>query len=176
MKYYTSIVLLLFFVSCNKQKSIPFNIDQEKASINKVLNNWHKDAATTNFKNYFNALDSDAIFIGTDAKEHWNKNEFKKFSKPFFDRGKAWNFTPLNRNIYFQKGGKIAWFDELLDTWMGVCRGSGVIEKIGSNWKIKQYVLSLTVPNSNIDEVIKINKIKDSVFVDKIKSSNLINY
>ncbi len=69
----------------------------------------------------------------------------------------------------------MAWFDELLDTWMGVCRGSGVLVKNGDSWKIKQYVLSLTVPNSNIDEVIKINKIKDSTFVKKIQSNLIRN-
>jgi len=40
---------------------------------------------------------------------------------------------------------------------MGVCRGSGVIEMVDEKLKIKHYVLSLTVPNDVIDEVIKIN-------------------
>ena len=48
-------------------------------------------------------------------------------------------------------------FDELLDTWMGVCRGSGVIELVDKKLKIKHYVLSLTIPNDIIDDVIKMN-------------------
>jgi hypothetical protein len=36
--------------------------------------------------------------------------------------------------------------------------------KIGSEWKIKHYVLSMTIPNENIDEVIKIKApIEDSI-------------
>jgi hypothetical protein len=45
--------------------------------------------------------------------------------------------------------GKTAWFDELLNTQMKICRGSGVLVKIGQEWKIKQYVLSMTIPNDN---------------------------
>jgi hypothetical protein len=53
-------------------------------------------------------------------------------------------FTALERHIYFfDKTGKTAWFDELLNTQMKICRGSGVlVKKIGQEWKIKQYVLS----------------------------------
>jgi hypothetical protein len=41
------------------------------------------------------------------------------------------------------KQEKTAWFDELLNTQMKICRGSGVlVKKIGQEWKIKQYVLS----------------------------------
>jgi hypothetical protein len=29
---------------------------------------------------------------------------------------KAWSFTALERHIYFDKTGKTAWFDELLNT------------------------------------------------------------
>ena len=67
------------------------------------------------------------------------------------------DFKPLERHIYTNKSGNFIWFYELLDTWMGVCRGSGVIELVGKQLKIKHYVLSLTVPNDVIDEVIKIN-------------------
>jgi hypothetical protein len=50
----------------------------------------------------------------------------------------------------------MAWFDELLSTQMKICRGSGVLVKIGNDWKIKHYVLSMTVPNENVTEVVKI--------------------
>ena len=42
----------------------------------------------------------------------------------------------------------------------GLCAGkSGVLEKIGDKWKIKQYVLSMTVPNDVSNEVIKIKSV-----------------
>ena len=95
--------------------------------------------------------------------------EFKDFSKPYFDKGKAWSFTAIERNVYVYKDGEMAWFDELLDTHMGICRGSGVLKKIENNWKVEHYVLSLTIPNDNVQEVIKINKEKDSLFLSKLK-------
>jgi hypothetical protein len=52
--------------------------------------------------------------------------------------------------------GKTAWFDELLNTQMKICRGSGVLVKIGQEWKIKQYVLSMTIPNDNSNKVIEL--------------------
>ena len=62
----------------------------------------------------------------------------------------------MERHIYFDESGKIAWFDELLNTQMKICRGSGVLVKIGKDWKIKHYVLSMTIPNEKTDQVIKI--------------------
>ncbi len=77
------------------------------------------------------------------------------YSKPHFDKGKAWSFTSLERNIYFSKDGKTAWFDELLSTQMKLCRGSGVVTQVKGIWKIEQYVLSMTVPNEVSSDVIK---------------------
>lgn len=58
-----------------------------------------------------------------------------KFGQNLFDKGKAWNFTALERHIFFDKSGKTAWFDELLNTQMKICRGSGVLVKVGKNGK-----------------------------------------
>jgi len=132
----------------------------DKETINQTLDNWHKAAAEAKFEAYFSYFTNDAIFIGTDATENWTMPQFKTFAKPFFDRGSAWNFKVLERNIYTDKTQKIVWFDELLDTQMKICRGSGVLIKVKNEWKIKHYVLSTTIPNEKINEVIKI---KDSI-------------
>ena len=128
----------------------------EKVEVNKILDSWHKAAAEANFDLYFGLMTEDAIFIGTDPTENWNKKDFKAYSKPHFDKGKAWSFKAIERHIYFDTTGKLAWFDELLDTQMKICRGSGVLVKIGKQWKIKHYVLSMTIPNDNTKEVVKI--------------------
>jgi hypothetical protein len=39
---------------------------------------------------------------------------------------------------------------------MKICRGSGVLVRINNTWKIKHYVLSMTIPNDNTNEVVKI--------------------
>lgn len=145
--------------------------NKDKEKINTVLDAWHKAAAEAKFNAYFNFMTEDAIFIGTDANENWNKTEFQAFAKPYFDKGKAWNFTAVERHIYFDKTGKTAWFDELLSTQMKICRGSGVLVKIGEDWKIKHYVLSMTVPNDNVNEVIKIKAPIEDVLLINLRKS-----
>jgi hypothetical protein len=91
------------------------------------------------------------------------------FSKPYFDKGKAWSFNSIERNIYFSDDKKIAWFDELLDTHMKICRGSGVLKSKNGKWKIAHYVLSITIPNDNIDEVVKLKTKFDDEIMNNLK-------
>jgi len=153
---------------------LPLNVaaqtkSSDKQAINTLLDNWHKAAAEGNFNNYFNAMSDESIFIGTDATENWSKKQFQDFAKPYFDKGKAWDFKPLQRNIFFSKDGKTAWFNELLDTWMKICQGSGVLAKENGVWKIKHYVLSVTVPNDTINEVVKIKAPIEDSLIQKLK-------
>ncbi len=165
------LVIALCFISCfnNGKKKVLITNDIIKSEICSTIDLWHKNAADANFEAYFDAMTIESIFIGTDANENWTFEEFKTFSKPFFKRGKTWNFKAVDRNVYIYSNAEIAWFDELLDTWMGVCRGSGVVKKVNGEWKIEHYVLSLTVPNENINAVVKVNKARDSVFLSKLK-------
>lgn len=145
--------------------------DKEKESISTVLDAWHQAAADANFEAYFSRMTDDGVFIGTDAMENWQNSEFKKFSKPYFDKGKAWSFTALQRNIYLNEAMDMAWFDELLDTQMKLCRGSGVLRKTDKGWKIAHYVLSIAVPNENVDAVVSLKKAKDSVITQELKAN-----
>lgn len=164
------IIVLLGFVMISCKSAQTKDILVDKAEINLLLNDWHQAAAKANFDAYFNVLTEDAIYIGTDATENWNKQDFMKFAKPYFDRGRAWNFTALERNIYTSVDGKMVWFDELLNTQMKICRGSGVMVKNEKgNWKIKHYVLSMTIPNDNTDEVVKIKSSIEDKEIEKLK-------
>lgn len=148
MRNIFTVLAICIFISASAQT--------DQAVINKTLDDWHKAAAEAKFDAYFSAMASDAIFIGTDASENWNLTQFKAFSKPYFDKGKAWNFKALQRNVYFNAPKDMAWFDELLDTQMKICRGSGVMRKENGQWKIVHYVLSMTIPNDVSDDVVKI--------------------
>lgn len=156
-------ILLLFLFTC-----VSLAQTKEKTEINILLDNWHKAAAEAKFENYFRYLTEESIFIGTDATENWNKKQFMDFAKPYFDKGKAWNFTALERNVYVSKDKKTVWFDELLNTQMKICRGSGVLIKVGKEWKIKHYVLSMTVPNDNVNEVVKIKAPLEDALIEKL--------
>lgn len=142
----------------------------ETSKISHLLDSWHEAAATAKFDAFFAAMSADAIYIGTDATEHWDVPAFKKFAKPFFDRGKTWFFKSLKRNIYFDASGNTAWFDELLDTQMKICRGSGVLVKENGTWKIKQYVLSMTIPNEDVNAVVTIKTPIENTLIEELNS------
>ena len=163
-------VIVLFCILLLGSKSFSQNTDSDKKKINTTIDSWHKAAANAEFDNYFSYMTSNGVFIGTDATENWQLDAFKAFSKPYFDKGKAWDFKCLQRNIYFDKTQNTAWFDELLDTQMKICRGSGVLIKQGNTWKIAHYVLSMTVPNDNLDEVVKIKEKIENGVIEKLKA------
>lgn len=163
-------ILYFLIIICFSCKPTLNSITTEKEQITTTLNDWHKAAATAQFDTYFNLMTSDGIFIGTDPTENWQNEAFRTFSKPFFDKGKAWNFTAIERNIYISQDQKTAWFDELLDTQMKICRGSGVLLKQNGKWKIAHYVLSIAIPNDNTDEVVKIKTQFDDALIKKLKT------
>lgn len=146
------------------------SLAQEKEQINTILEQWHKAAAEASFDDYFSLMTEDAIFIGTDPTENWDLTSFKTFSKPYFDKGKAWSFSTLERNIFVRSDSNLAWFDELLDTQMGICRGSGVLEKTSEGWKVKHYVLSIAIPNENVKEITALKKSFDTELMKKLKA------
>ena len=144
---------------------IAFGCCKRKVSneqLNSFMDNWHKAAADANANVFFCSMADSAVYLGTQADEHWTKTEFVKFAKPYFDRGKAWSFTPVDRNIYSSAKGNLYWFDETLETWMGICRGSGVIEKQGDSLKILHYNLAVTISNNLISDFVELVK-RDSI-------------
>ncbi|SDI80812.1 SnoaL-like domain-containing protein [Chryseobacterium taeanense] len=165
--FYTFIICLLSFNTISAQTKF----EKEKTEIGTMLDGFNVAAAKADFVTYFNYFTDESTFIGTDATEVWDKKAFMAWAKPYFDKKKTWNFTSLKRNIYFSKDGKLAWFDELLDTQMKICRGSGVVEKINGEWKVKQYVLSVTVPNEIVDKVVVEKTPIEDALIKQLKSN-----
>jgi len=156
----------MFLMNCNSSPQLNKPTEKKiKASINTLMDNWHKDAANANLDNYIGAMDSASIYIGTDATENWSREAFEAFCKPYFDKKTTWDFTPIERNVYLNQTMQTAWFDELLNTQMGICRGSGTLELRDGQWKIKHYVLSMAIPNDKSSEVIKTKKAFDEDFL-----------
>ena len=159
MKKIAHFIFLLFSITISAQ---------DKSNIDQVLTQWHKAASEANFEEYFSLMTEEGVFIGTNPTENWQNKDFRAFSKPYFDRGKAWNFKTLERNIYTEENSDIAWFDELLATQMGICRGSGVLQKTEDGWKIAHYILSITIPNENLEEATALKKTFDQKLIDSL--------
>jgi len=167
-----TIISSLFF-ACNEsstKQTAPSATDiaDSKKQIAAMLDSFNVAAANADYPRYFNFYTEDATFNGTDATEKWDKAAFMIWAKPYFDKKTTWNFTAINRNIYFGKNADIAWFEELLNTQMKICRGSGVVVKQGNDWKVQQYVLSTTIPNDNLDTVIKIKTPIEDSLINKL--------
>ncbi len=125
-----------------------------------IMNSWHQAATEANFDNYFGLMTDDFVFLGTAPGERWTKEEFAKFSKPYFDKGKAWDFKVVDRDWEFSKNKKIAWFDENLNTWMQGCRGSGIMVKQKGKWQLAYYNLTVLIENEKIQKFIELRKEK----------------
>ena len=153
MRYFFFLGTFFLIISCTRHQTL---------DVDAFLDNWHMAASKASYSDYFSKLDGDAIYLGTQWDERWNKKEFSDFAKPYFDRGRAWDFKPINRTCSFSTDKKLVWFDETLETWMGVCRGSGVIRNYDDSLKIVQYNLSVTISNDLVHEFVDLIK-KDSI-------------
>jgi hypothetical protein len=151
MRYFFILSLILFSFSSPEPQVDKDNLDT-------IVNNWHLSASNADFDSYFELMNDKFIFLGTAPGERWTKEEFAKFSKPYFDKGKAWDFKVIDRSWVFSKNKKMAWFDENLDTWMKDCRGSGIMVYEGGQWKLAYYNLTVLIENEKIQEFIELRE------------------
>ena len=126
----------------------------ERDAVGRVLDAWHAAAAASDEAAYFELLTEDAIFLGTDATERWTKAELRAYAHAPFEAGRGWVFRSARRDVTIDPSGRLAWFDEDLETErLGPARGSGVLRREPEGWRIVQYTLALTVPNERFAEV-----------------------
>ena len=172
-KLVLNLYILLFLISsCSEPSVEKHTTTGDSLKIVQMLDQFNEAAADADFNNYFNFFTEDAVFIGTDATENWTKQNFMTWAKPHFDKKKTWHFTSIDRHIYFSKTADLAWFDELLNTQMKIRRGSGVLLKQNNEWKIQQYVLSMTIPNPLSDTVVKIKAPIEDELIEKLGNRN----
>ena len=126
--------------------------DDQRVSLDILLDGLHQDAHEGNFSSYFNRYSSDAIFLGTDKTERWTIEEFKIYAKSAFEDGHGWSYEVIGRN--WEGDSDIRWFDEILfNEKLGNCRGTGVVQQINDELKIAHYALTMLVPNSIAEDV-----------------------
>ncbi|NND93592.1 MAG: nuclear transport factor 2 family protein [Flavobacteriales bacterium] len=158
------LALFLFF-SCATEKveTKTSNFDKESASItiHAMMDKWHEAAAMADEETFFGMMSEKTIYLGTDKSERWTRDELREWSKKYFERDKAWAFSPDNRQLYFSVDGRTAWFEELLETWMGPCRGSGVLINRDSTWTLEHYNLAMLIDNEDVDAVLEVIQQQD---------------
>lgn len=124
--------------------------EQEKVS--SILDQFHGAAAEADWDTYFDLMRDDAVFIGTDAAERWNKPTFQAYAAK---APNGWLYQMKERHIHFTDDLKTAWFDELLvNTSYGEARGTGVlIKNTEDQWQIAHYALTFPLPNELAGEI-----------------------
>jgi hypothetical protein len=150
-------ILILFLIAIlSNNLFAQSTASDKKQEIQDFVNNWHHDAAIADAEKYFGAMADGAIYLGTDATERWTKNEFQQWSKKYFESKNTWDFKTIDRNVYFSADNNTAWWDEKLDTWMGVCAGAGVATRTKEGWKISHYQLAIMIPNEKVNSVMEL--------------------
>jgi len=130
-------------------QSEPNELEQE---LDAMITAWHQAATDADADAFFGAMSEDGVYIGTDKSERWLRDELRKWAKDAFDRDTAWEFKAIDRVITIAPDQRHAWWDETLNTWMGVCRSTGILKHTPQGWKITHYQLSVTVPNEKIED------------------------
>lgn len=119
-------------------------------AIGEVLDAYHEAAAAGDWPDYFDLLSEDAVFLGTDASERWSKEVFRRYAED----SAGWVYRPQERHINLTPDGQSAWFDELLASESyGTSRGTGVLIKTASGWRISQYHLTFPIPNELVNGI-----------------------
>jgi len=151
LKAPTTADLATHFVAIHKEREeLGVNGD-----IARTLDDFHDAAAKGDEARYFAILPDDAVFLGTDPNERWTGKAFKGFALQYFERGPAWTYVPIRRWITVAEGGTTAWFDEILDNHAyGECRGSGAMQLRDGKWVLRQYALTVPVPNELMRGVV----------------------
>jgi len=122
-----------------------------------TLDALHAAASRADGATYFALFAPRAVFVGTDAGEHWDIAAFRAYAEPYFSRSQGWTYEPFERHIALSDGGDVAWFEEKLhNAKYGETRGSGVLVRSGDRWLIAQYVLSFAVPNEVAPKVVEL--------------------
>ena len=143
--------------------------DDLLACADRFMADWHAASAAGDAEKYFGGMPAAGRWIGTDATENWDRAGIADYGRDAFAKGRGWAFKTLERNLYTNETGTVVWFDELLDTAMGVCRGSGVLTPAGQDFDVQHYVFSVTVPNDFVNETIQRKAAADSTLIATFK-------
>lgn len=124
----------------------------------RVLDDWHLAAARGDRNRYLRHMAPDAVFMGTDGTERWDFAKFTAYVDEHFRPGSGWTYYAFDRYVNFSTSKGMAWFDEKLNSpGYGALRGTGVLRRDGSTWKIVHYSMTFLVPNgATAREVVRV--------------------
>jgi len=157
MKAVLTITLLFFLYACSNSspKMNEEKVQQEKKSIEKVINDNICWALTKNLDLLYSTMqkDSTLLIVNPDSSMIDGFSEVEQTARSFWmdPRFKATHSEVKNLRITLSENGTVAWYFCLLDDfgeWDGKpykwenARWTGVLEKIKNRWVIRQMHIS----------------------------------
>lgn len=153
----TAVFCIMLMGCAATQPRAGWKEDFNRCNVLAVTSAWHIAAEWGMFDLYFDLMTDDAVFLGTDVSERWTKAEFMEYAREPFSDGHGWAYTPSESNVAFSDDRRTAWVDEqLAHEKYGMLRGTGVLVKVGDEWKIAHYSLTFLVPNEIAGEVVEL--------------------
>ncbi len=135
----------IFITAMLLLQAFTYTYAADKEDVSSVLDRFHSAAASADWDTYFGLMTDDAIFLGTDVSERWDKPTFQGYAA---GAPNGWSYDLKERHVNFTPDGNTAWFDEvLMNAKYGTSRGTGVVIRTASGWKISQYHLTFPIPN-----------------------------
>jgi len=150
--FLVALSLLMPLLSLRAQSKMTESEDLQKITLNQFMDTWHLAAAKANAEVFFGMMSEDAVYIGTDKTERWQRDELREWAREAFARESAWIFKATERNWQIEGDKQLAICDELLETWMGPCRSTAVLTWQDNSWQIIHYQLSVTIDNEKIED------------------------
>ena len=137
---------LLFVAACSSAPVAPApDLAAEEVAVASGLRALHQAAWEADWARYFGLCAPAAVFFGTDATERWDLDAFRGYAS----NSTGWTYLMTERHVFVDADGNTAWFDERLrNARYGESRGTGVLVKGDSGWKIAQYNLTFPIPNN----------------------------
>lgn len=116
-----------------------------------LLDGLHLAASKADWQSYFNAYHVDGVFLGTDAKERWNMEEFRRYASA----SQGWHYEVKRRHLV--QINDLIVFDEILHSpAYGISRGTGALVHTQQGWKVAQYHLSFPIPNEKAKHITQL--------------------
>jgi hypothetical protein len=132
------------------------------------LHSYHAHGPEANIDKYFACFSPQGRFLGTDGKESWSVEDFRRYSEPFFNGPRAAPFVPRpgsRKFVSFPPNSPtpiVVAFDEILECegMKGQARGNGslVWDQDQQKWLVFLYHLSIPVPNEIAERVCAITR------------------
>ena len=104
MRRLAEFVPVLMTVCCMGCATVPTSLSAkdrgvEKGHVAQGLDAFHLAASQADASAYLGWLAPNAIFVGTDATEHWDRKAFADYVNRYFGKGKGWKMSVEWRRV-----------------------------------------------------------------------------